>query len=238
MTDAALEKGSSNPLYQQLMRHLKDDIVAGVYPAGGRIPSEQTLCQTYGVSRVTVRKALLDLVQEGLLVRRQGKGTYVASARLTRDLGHITSFSDACTAMGRSAASRIIDCRREPAAPEDRKRLNLGENEQIIEICRLRLCDDEPVMLEYNRYPTSLSFLEYETLTGSLYGLLQAHGLIPSRAIHDISLGHSTPAVSRYLGTAPGEALLLLDEIVFDQHDRPLHTSRQWIRGDKFTFRI
>ena len=56
---------------------MKNDIVAGVYPAGGRIPSEQVLCDTYGVSRVTVRKAMLDLVQEGLLVRRQGKGTFV-----------------------------------------------------------------------------------------------------------------------------------------------------------------
>ena len=76
-----LEKKSQSPLYQQLMTRLKNDIVAGVYPAGGRIPSEQVLCDTYGVSRVTVRKAMLDLVQEGLLVRRQGKGTFVAEEK-------------------------------------------------------------------------------------------------------------------------------------------------------------
>ena len=83
-----LEKKSQSPLYQQLMTRLKNDITAGVYPAGARIPSEQLLCDTYGVSRVTVRKAMLDLVQEGLLVRRQGKGTFVAEERIQRDLQH------------------------------------------------------------------------------------------------------------------------------------------------------
>jgi GntR family transcriptional regulator len=233
-----LEKKSQNPLYQQLMRRLQNDIAAGVYPAGGRIPSEQLLCDTYRVSRVTVRKAMLDLVQEGLLVRKQGKGTFVADARLMRDLGHITSFSDACARMGRTAASKVVELKREEARPEDVERLQVPEGAQVIELCRLRLCDDEPVMLEYNRFSAELAFLVKESLAGSLYELLRAHGHIPSRATHDISLGHATPAVSRLLGTQTGEALMILDETVFDQQSRPLHLSRQWIRGDKFTFRI
>ncbi|MEA4999395.1 MAG: GntR family transcriptional regulator [Candidatus Limiplasma sp.] len=238
MPDTPLEKKSQNPLYQQLMRRLQNDVVAGVYPAGGRIPSEQVLRDTYGVSRVTVRKAMLDLVQEGLLVRKQGKGTFVADARLKRDLHHITSFSDACAGMGRVAASRVVELKRETARTEDVERLQLPAGCDVLELCRLRLCDGEPVMLEYNRFSGELTFLERLDVSGSLYDVLREHGLIPTRAIHDISLGHATPTVSRYLGTAVGEALLLLDEIVFDQQNRPLHTSRQWIRGDKFTFRI
>ncbi len=238
MPDAPLEKKSQDPLYQQLMRRLQNDVVAGVYPAGGRIPSEQTLCDTYGVSRVTVRKAMLDLVQEGLLVRRQGKGTFVADARLKRDLQHVTSFTEACAGTGKRAASRVIELRREVARAEDIERLHLPEGSMVLELCRLRLCDGQPVMLEFNRFPAAYGFLEQVNLDGSLYDILRAHGLIPSRAIHDISLGHATPAVSRHLDTAAGEALLLLDETVFDQQDRPLHLSRQWIRGDKFTFRI
>ena len=235
---AILEKKSQSPLYQQLMLRLKNDIIAGVYPAGARIPSEQLLCETYGVSRVTVRKAMLDLVQEGMLVRRQGKGTFVADERLQRDLAHITSFTNACAATGHTAATRVIEIKRAPAHAEDVESLSLKDGDEVIEIVRLRLCDDEPVTLEVNHFPTSLSFLESEPLTGSLYEQLRAHGLIPSHAVHDISLGHATPLVSKYLGTAVGEALLLLDETVLDQHEQPLHTSRQWIRGDKFTFRI
>jgi len=238
MPGAPLEKGSQNPLYQQLMRRLKNDIVAGVYPAGGRIPSEQALCAAYGVSRVTVRKALLDLVQDGLLLRRQGKGTFVADARLTRDLQHVTSFTDACTRMGRRASSRLVDVKREPAHPEDVERLGVPEGGEVIELCRLRLCDGEPVMLEYNRFPAAYDFIEKDPPAGSLYDALRAHGLIPSRATHDIALGHANTTVSRQLSTAVGEALLILEETVYDQQDRPLHTSRQWIRGDKFTFRI
>ncbi len=238
MQDSLLEKRSQSPLYQQLMLRLKNDIIAGVYPPGGRIPSEQLLCETYGVSRVTVRKALLDLVQEGLLVRRQGKGTFVADKRLQRDLQHITSFSDACRNMGRTAGTKLISVTREAAQPDDVEKLGAQEGEEVLEVCRVRLCDGEPVMLEINRFGSRFAFLEQENLNASLYPLLRSQGFIPSHATHDISLGHATPLVSRHLGTALGEALLILDETVMDQQEQPLHTSRQWIRGDKFTFRI
>ncbi len=238
MPETLLEKKSQSPLYQQLMSRLKNDIVAGVYPPGGRIPSEQVLCDTYGVSRVTVRKAMLDLVQDGLLVRRQGKGTFVADARLQRNLQHITSFSDACRSLGRKAGSKRLDTRRDAASAEDIERLGVRADDEVLEITRLRLCDGEPVMLELNRFPIEYDYLEREPLDGSMYECLRRHGCIPSRAEHDISLAHATPTVSRQLGTSVGEALLILDETVYDQHDRPVHTSRQWIRGDKFTFRI
>ena len=238
MHNTVLEKKSQSPLYQQLMTRLKNDILAGVYPAGGRIPSEEVLCNTYFVSRVTVRKALLDLVQEGLLVRRQGKGTFVADKRLQRDLQHITSFSAACQMNGSIASSKILSIDFVPAHAEDVERLNVPAEESVLEICRVRLCDGEPVMLEINRFPSRYAFLEHENLLHSLYGLLKTHGVIPSHAVHDISLGHATPLVSKHLGTPLGEALLILDQTVLDQQSLPLHTSRQWIRGDKYTFRI
>ena len=236
--DKPLEKKSQSPLYQQLMTRLKNDILAGVYPAGGRIPSEQLLCDTYGVSRVTVRKAMLDLVQEGLLVRRQGKGTFVADERLQRDLLQITSFSTACRQNGHEAGTKLISAVLEDATQEDIERLNAAPGSQTLEISRLRLCDGEPVMLEINRFPARYAFLMDEALEGSLYDLLKRRGVVPTSAVHDISLGHATPLVSRHLGTAQGDALLLLSELVMDQHGEPLHSSRQWIRGDKYTFRI
>lgn len=238
MQESALEKKSQSPLYQQLMTRLKNDITAGVYPSGGRIPSEQLLCETYGVSRVTVRKALLDLVQEGLLIRRQGKGTFVADKRLQRDLQQITSFSDACALHGRVASTKLIGIQSEEATPDDAERLHLEPGARVVEICRVRLCDGEPVMLEYNRFPEKFSFLEKENLLGSLYEILRSHGVVPSHAVHDILLGHATPTVSKHLNTAQGEALLILDQTVMDQHGEPLHLSRQWIRGDRYTFRI
>lgn len=238
MQEKYLEKKSQSPLYQQLMSRLKNDVLAGVYPAGGRIPSEQVLCDTYGISRVTVRKAMLDLVQEGLLVRRQGKGTFVADEKLRRDLAFITSFSDACAERGHKAGARLISMGMTNAAMDDVERLGVDESAQVLEICRLRLCDGEPVMLEINRFPAEYAFLQNELGDGGLYECLRSRGVIPSSAVHDISLGHATPYVSKYLGAEVGDALLVLDELVFNQHEEPLHVSRQWIRGDKFTFRI
>ena len=233
-----LEKKSQSPLYQQLMHRLKNDIGAGVYPAGGRIPSEQVLCDTYGVSRVTVRKAILDLVQEGLLVRKQGKGTFVAGERLRRDLRHVTSFTDACAQRGHRSDTRLVSAQLVSVSEEDAKLLNLPEDAQVLELCRVRLSDGEPVMLEINRFPEGYAYLKDEAAEESLYACLQRHGVIPASALHDISLGRATRFVSKHLGTEVGDALLLLDETVLDQHGMPLHLSRQWIRGDKFTFRI
>ena len=238
MQDKPLEKKSQSPLYQQLMTRLKYDILAGVYPSGARIPSEQLLCDTYGVSRVTVRKAMLDLVQEGLLVRRQGKGTFVADERIQRDLHQITSFSAACRQNGHAAGTKLISITMEEATQEDVERLSAAPGSRVVELCRLRLCDGEPVMLEINRFPERYAFLMDEALDGSLYDLLRRRGIVPTSAVHDISLGHATPLVSRHLGTAQGDALLLLNELVMDQHGEPMHLSRQWIRGDKYTFRI
>ena len=238
MQDKPLEKKSQSPLYQQLMTRLKNDILAGVYPSGARIPSEQLLCDTYGVSRVTVRKAMLDLVQEGLLVRRQGKGTFVADERIQRDLHQITSFSAACRQNGHAAGTKLISITMEEATQEDVERLSAAPGSRVVEICRLRLCDGEPVMLEINRFPAAYGFLLDAPLDGSLYALLRRRGIVPTSAVHDISLGHATPLVSRHLGTAQGDALLLLNELVMDQHGEPMHLSRQWIRGDKYTFRI
>ena len=238
MQDKLLEKKSQSPLYQQLMARLKNDIVAGVYPPGARIPSEQVLCDTYGVSRVTVRKAMQDLVQEELLVRRQGKGTFVAQKRIQRNLQQITSFSQACRQNGHTAGARLISAEMVEASAEDAEKLGVTAGSKVVEIIRLRLCDDEPVMLEINRFSAAYDFLLEGAAEESLYERLMRRGCIPSSAVHDISLGHASPMAARHLGCQPGDALLLLDETVLDQHGEPLHLSRQWIRGDKYTFRI
>ena len=238
MHDHTLEKKGQNPLYLQLMMRLKNDMIAGIYPPSGKIPSEQILCETYHVSRVTVRKALLELVLAGLLVRRQGKGTFVADKRLQRDLQSISSFSYACGRMGFTASAKPVSITWESVQPEDMDRLHVAEGGRVLEVCRVRLCADEPVMLETNRFPESFAYLEHQDLTVSLYDLLGKHGTVPSHAVHDITLGYATPLVDKHLGTSPGEAMLILDETVLDQNGRPIHTSHQWIRGDKFTFRI
>ena len=237
MKTPILEAESASPLYRQLMQKLRADIAAGVYPAHSRIPSEQVLCDTYHVSRVTVRKALGELTQEGLLKRRQGKGTFVSSPKLYNDLRDVNSFHDACRLMGCEPGARVIHAQLVHAEQGDREKLGC-QDEQVVEITRLRLADGQPVMLETNRFPLSCAWLLERKLSGSLYELLREQGLIAQRGIHEISLTYATAAQARLLSTEPGSALLRLEQIIYDQYDRPLHTSHQVIRGDRFTFRI
>ena len=237
MKTPVLTSESASPLYRQLMEKLRADIAAGVYPAHSRIPSEQALCEAYGVSRVTFRRTLSELTREGLLQRQQGKGTFVSAPKLQRDLRDVSSFHDACRMMGREPGGRVIHAQLVPAGDSDREQLGCADD-QVVEIVRLRLADGQPVMLETNRFPLSCAWLLERPLDGSLYGLLRERGLIAQRGIHEIALTYATAVEARLLETQPGSALLKLDQIIYDQHDRPLHTSHQVIRGDRFTFRI
>ena len=234
-----LNTESYSPLYKQLIRKLRNDIAAGVYPVHSRIPSEQELCDTYAVSRVTVRKALAVLTQEGLLKRHQGKGTFVGLPRIRKDLHDVNSFHDACRMMGCEPTTRVIHAMAVRATEEDARDLLLEpDEEQVIEIIRLRLADGMPVMLETNRFPMRCAWLLESDLTGSLYELLREHDEEPSQATHDISLCYAAPAQAKHLDVENGSALLSLHEVIFNQHGQPLHTSQQYIRGDRFTFRI
>lgn len=232
-----LDADSHDPLYRQLMHKLRSDIVSGVYPVNSRIPSEQELCQTYAVSRVTVRKALLELTQEGMLKRCQGKGTFVSVPRLCKDLKDVNSFHDACRLLHVLPGTRVIHVQLTHASADDHEKL-LCQDEQVLEIVRLRLADDLPVMLETNRFPLAYAWLLEEDLSGSLYSLLQQRQLEPTQGIHEISLCYATPYQARLLSIEANMALLQLDEVIYDQYSRPLLTSHQVIRGDRFTFRI
>lgn len=238
MKKSILNSDTFSPLYRQLIQRLKNDIATGVYPIHGRIPSEQELCDTYEVSRVTVRKALSDLVRDGLLIRHQGKGTFVAVPRIQRDLTQITSFHAACRIMGCTPMTKLVHAQWHHAAPEDVDSLHVQPGDMVLEICRLRFADNLPVMLETNRFSAAFSFLDKEDLTKSLYDILLRNGVEPQKAVHDIALAYANQSQAKLLSVEPDAALLLLRESVYDQNGLPIHTSNQLIRGDRFTFRI
>ena len=235
--EKVLHADSASPLYRQLMQRIRADIASGVYPVHSRIPSEAELGESYQVSRVTVRKALAELTREGLLRRMQGKGTYVCAPRLKTNLKDVTSFHEACLMMGCTPGTRVITAGAVRVEDDVRQALNLEDGEAI-EIVRLRLADGDPVMLETNRFAPRFVYLLHEELNGSLYRLLSKQGIEAASGVHEISLCYATGQQARLLGVEPGAALLQLNQIIYDQHGAPLHTSHQVIRGDRFTFRI
>lgn len=235
--EKALHADSASPLYRQLMTRIRADIASGVYAVHSRIPSEAELGAAYQVSRVTVRKALAELASEGLLHRMQGKGTFVCAPRLKSNLREITSFHEACLMMGCTAGTKVISAGVVHVEEGIRQKLE-SDTDEAVEIVRLRMADDVPVMLETNCFPMRCEALLQEDLNDSLYRLLSKRGIEAASGVHEISLCYASAQQAKLLEVEAGTALLRLDQVIYDQHGLPLHTSHQVIRGDRFTFRI
>ncbi len=233
-----LQSDSSSPLYHQLMQRLLEDIERGTYPVGSRIPPEHQLEELYKVSRVTVRRALAELTADGLLEKKQGKGTFVSTPRISQDLKSIHSFHDACKQNGFQGSTTVVYVREKEADTADIEELNLRTGDRVLETLRICSADGVPVVLERNHFSMAYSYLENENLSGSLYNVLRDYGIEPRQATHDISMAYATENQAKMLDVEPGAPLMRLHEVVYDQKGRPLHNSLQLIRGDRFVFRI
>ena len=238
MGQGTLQMESVSPLYAQIMERIRMDILQGIYPVGSKIPTEHELEVRYTVSRVTVRRALQELTAAGLLQRKQGKGTFVSQPREERKARTLMGFHDACRETGKKPSVQKLRVRELDAAPEDRKRLNLPEDAQVLEIRRVLAADGEPVILEQNHFSMAYAWLENASLRGSLYRALQEYGVQAEKSIYDLSLVAADAEETALLQVAEGTTLLLAEQVVYDQKGRPLYTGRQLIRGDRYTLRI
>ena len=233
-----LQSDSSSPLYHQLKQRIAADIERGTYPTGSRIPPEHELEQLYQVSRVTVRRALAELTAEGLLERKQGKGTFVSTPRERVQLKNLHSFHDCCRMNKVRPSTDVIHVKETAAGEKDAEELNLSAGSRVLETLRVRRADGVPVVLERNRFSMAYAYLQDQDLTGSLYSLLRDYGVEPKLAVHDISLRFADEEEARLLETKEGTPLVCLHEVIYDQRGRPLHNSIQLIRGERFVFRI
>ena len=238
MPDSLLRVESASPLYAQLMERIRLDILQGVYPVGNRIPPEHELETRYAVSRVTVRRALQELTSSGLLERKQGKGTFVAQPRTEVPRRGVRGFHDACREMGLTPAVGQVRVREVPSTPEDRERLSLSPDADILEIRRVLTVDGEPVILEKNHFSMAYAWLESADLRGSLYRALQEYGIRAEKSIYDLSLKTAEAEEAALLNVEAGTVLLSEEQVVYDQRGRPLHTGSRLIRGDRYTLRI
>ena len=229
---------SARPLYIQLMQRIREDIDRGKYPVGTRIPPEHKLENEYNVSRVTVRRALSELTSEGLLDRKQGKGTFVSVPRFSQDLKSVHSFHDSCAANKVTPGTKLLHVKELEADEKDITDLRLHPGDRVIETLRVRLADNIPVVVERNHFSMAYSYLSAIDLNGSLYTALRDFGVEARDATHDLSLSFATAEIADMLDVPVGFPLLELREVIYDQLGRPLHNSVQLIRGDRFVFRI
>ncbi|HET7627052.1 MAG TPA: GntR family transcriptional regulator [Bacillales bacterium] len=227
------------PLYHQLKELLKEKIESGEWSAGYKIPSENELRQEFQISRNTVKKAIEDLVQDGLLNRIQGKGTFVSKPKLEQSLTAFYSFSKVLQDKGMNPKDRIISIKERMPTASVAKQLNLQEKQKVIELRRLRCANDEPMILETSFIPKSIvtSLSEDDLKKQSLYDIMEMKfGVVVMKAKEIFEPVLIRDYESYYLEVKEGSPALLLDRIAYNSEGIPVEFCRSIVRGDRCRF--
>lgn len=236
-----VNKNSPLPLYYQLKDIICEMIENEELKPNDPIPPERELCEYHGVSRMTVNKAITNLVNEGLVYREQGKGTFVAKPKEGYQLTRLLSFTEDMKAKGLQVDTRIISFHKKASTRKLQKALNLSENEEVFEIKRLRLVEGEPYALETAYLPVNLcAGLTMEKLEGkSLYDiLLNEYGLKMDYAHQTIEAVILDEYESEMLNVPEKSIALMLSRKTYLEGDRPMELTKAVYRGDKYKFEV
>lgn len=233
-----LNKESSVPLYQQLMEVIQNQILNGELKENDRIPTEIELSREYDVSRITVRKAVELLVEEEILVKRQGIGTFVSQKKLCRNINGFMGFTQSCLAEGNTAGAQLVSAELAEATMVDVEELKIQEHEKIIRIVRVRTCDGIPVMLEENHFPARFAYLLGHDLTGSLYQILAENGTIMENGIKRIGICQANEIEHKYLGVDLDKPLLYVKDVSYDREENPVHNCKSVINPDRYKMTV
>ncbi|MCI8511859.1 MAG: GntR family transcriptional regulator [Lachnospiraceae bacterium] len=235
-----LNQEAMTPLYVQLMEEVEKSIQRGDYKPGDRIMTESEMAKTYGVSLITVRKAIGSLTEKGLLVRKQGKGTFVMKPKFSRNMKKLQSFSEMCRQMGVRPGARMLQNRLIKADSKISARLGLAAGSNVIYIERLRFADQEPVQIERNYFPLKYaSLLDANFDDNSLLDFLNEHnGMRVAASEKIIELCRATAEEASLLDMKKGDYLLFVRSTAFDQTGEPLYAGVQIINGDRFSLYV
>lgn len=235
-----LNVNSSTPLYMQLVEDIQEKIAAGSYCAGARLPSGKELTQMYGVSIITVRKAIDKLQEDGIIERKQGKGTFVAKPKMRRGDQKFAGFSEICIGQGVRPGGKMLN--NELVKLDDRTSESLKQpvGSQGIYLRRLRFADGEPVAIEKMYFPIRYAFLldkKFDDESLFLF-LKQEEGIVIKKAEKTIELCQATPEEGKLLHVSKGYPLLLLKSIAYLKDDSILYTEHQIINADRFIYQF
>lgn len=236
-----LDENSPTPLYFQLQELIATTIKASNWGLNCQLPSERELATMYGLSRMTVRQAMTALVNDGLVVRRRGKGTYIAPPKLEYGLLHLTSFAEDMKQRGLRPSTRLIAVRQLTAIGKTARVMGLTPGSVITLIERIRLANDQPMAYELCHLPQERfpNILEEEVNDGSLYDfILNKYNVKPFKAEQTCEATIASPREADFLQIKSGAPLLLLERVSRDNNDRVVEFARALVRGDKYKFSV
>ena len=225
------------PLYLHLRRVIEEAVESGVLGPGDALPSERDIALQADVSRVTVRKAVGDLVRSGVLVQRRGSGTFVAPRleRVEQSLSLLTSFTEDMARRGKTVQSQWLYRGVFAPSPDEMMVLGLSAKELVVRMARLRIADGTPLAIE--RACISARMLpDPESIDASLYAALARMGNRPVRAVQRISAANLAGRDAELLGVPPGAAGLRIERISYLASGRVVEFTRSIYRGDAYDF--
>jgi GntR family transcriptional regulator len=205
------------------------------HPAGAPIPAERVLCQQLSVSRPTVRSAVEELVNTGLLVRQHGRGTFVARAKITQEMVSGDTSMSLPQAGGRWE-SRVLEHARIPAGARVGRRLRLSPAAEIHYIARLRLVDGEPMALEYLHVPVAVApaLTLHDMESGDFYERLREHGVHVLEAVQSIEPTVTNESEAALLSVPVLAPALLFERLTTDSEGRQVEYVHSIYRGDRY----
>jgi GntR family transcriptional regulator len=225
------------PAAEDVRRRLLDEISRGRVAAGARLGGERDLAEQFGVSRSTMRQALAELEQEGVVRRVPGRGggTFVRQQKVERDLSQVVGVPALLRAQGMTAGSRIVSTALTLADEPTATALRLGAEDYVIDVVRIRLADGTPISLEHARLPAAFfpGLLDLP-LGGSLYELLEQHyGAVPGEAVEHIEVTSAAEDEAAILGVEAGAPLLSITRTTKDAEGRVFEYSHDLFRADR-----
>ena len=238
----SIDKDSVVPIYHQLKLIIKEQIENQKWKYDESIPSERELCEQFGISRMTVRHAINDLVSEGVLYRKRGMGTFVAKPKIDQGLTKLTNFTSDMEQRGLVPGAKVIYVKTLPANKIIAEKLQIGENAIVIELLRLRLASGEPMALEQ-------TFLPYESTSAILNESLENKSLyqeLRDKCNIHLTLAKQTLEIStisnaedsRLLEIDTGTPVLLIKRVTFSDRSVPIEYVQSLYRADRYKFSI
>ncbi|CAN5332348.1 GntR family transcriptional regulator [soil metagenome] len=229
----------SDPLWLQAVDYVLALIADGSLPAGARLPAERELCAHLSISRVTLRKALGKLVDDGVLKASHGRGWYVAESRAKDWPNSLESFSETAERMGLTASSRILRSEVAAATLDEAEELAIAPGTPVFHLERVRMLDGVPIAIDDSRVVASIvdGLAEVDFRVASLYEQLAAAGLDLHRADSTIEAMSADAYLSENLSIEPGKPVLVMHQVVVTAAEHPVLASTIRYAGERYRLR-
>jgi GntR family transcriptional regulator len=236
-----IDRKSHVPVYWQIKEDLHRQIMQGEILPKERIPSEPKLAESYGVSRLTARNAVTELVNEGYLQRVHGQGTYVTKPKFEESGARFSGFFDTMTRKGYKVSSRVLTVKEIIPDPEVKEQLKLAVGQMVYRIKRLRFAGKEPIGIQDVYLPAERcrGITDIDLENDSIYRFLEEEKLFNlKKAKEKLEAVSADEGNAELLGIRPGDPVLYTRRLTTLSGEIPIEYSRSWYRGDSYVFEV